>query len=63
MSLRDWLQSFNSSKSSKSLLDFRSFDSCSAPTTSAASRLTRKRKSAYANDLGVNDPKQIKLGA
>ena len=33
----------------------------SAPTTSAASRLMSKRKSAAGNDFGVYDPKQVKL--
>ena len=57
MSLRDWLQSSNSSKSFESLQGFSSSASCSAPTTSAASRLMSKRKSADANDLGVDDQK------
>ena len=37
--------------------------SCSAPTTSAASRPTSKRKSADANDLVVDDAKQVRLRA
>ena len=63
MSLRDWLQSFNSSLSSESLQDFSSSTSCGAPTTSAASRTKSKRKPADANDLAVNDPKQVRLCA
>ena len=53
MSLRDWLQSFNSSESSESLQDLSSTASCSAPATSTASRPMSKRKSADPNDLGV----------
>ena len=35
----------------------------SAPTTAAARRLTSKRKSADANDLEVDDSKQVRLRA
>ena len=34
-----------------------------APTTSAAIRPTSKRKSADANDLGVDDPMQVRQRA
>ena len=37
--------------------------SYSAPTTSAVTRPTSIRKSADANDLGVDDPKQVRLRA
>ena len=40
-----------------------SFASCSALPTSAAGRPMSKRKSADVNDLGVDDPKQVRLGA
>ena len=63
MSLRDWLQSSNSSGSSESLQGLCSFASCSAPTAFAASRPMSKRKSAYSNHLGVDDPKQVRLRA
>ena len=63
MSLRDWLQSFNSSESSESLLGLSSSASCSAPAISAASRPMSKRKSADANDLVVDDPQQVRLRA
>ena len=63
MSLKDQLQSSNSSKSSDSLQDQRSSTSCSAPTTSAASKSMSKRKSADANDLGVDNPKRVRLHA
>ena len=63
MSLRDWLQSSNSIESSKGLQGLSSSASCSAPTTSAASRPMSKRKSADANDLGVDDPKPLRLRA
>ena len=36
---------------------------CSAPTTSAVNRHMTKRKSANANDLVVDDPKQVRLRA
>ena len=61
MSLRDWLQSSNSSESSESLQSLSSSASCSAPTTSVASRSMNKRKLADANDLVVGDPKQVSL--
>ena len=63
MSLRDWLQTSNSSESSESLQGFSLCASCSALTTSAADRPMSKRKSADANDLGVGNPKQIRLCA
>ena len=63
MSLRDWLHSSNLSESIVSLQGFSSCASCSAPTTSAARRPMSKRKSADANDLGVDDPKQVRLRA
>ena len=63
MSLRDWLQSHNSSENSESLQGLSSSASCGAPTTSAASRPMSKRKSADANDLGIYDPKQVRLRA
>ena len=55
------MQSSNSSESSKSVQGLSSSTSRSAPTTSAASRLMSKRKSAAGNDFGVYDPKQVKL--
>ena len=58
MSLRDWLQSSNSGERSQGL---SLSASCSAPTTSAASRPISKRKPADTNDLGVDDPKQVRL--
>ena len=61
MSLRDWLQSSNSSESSESLQGLSSSASCSAPTISAANMPMSKRKSADANDLGVDDSKQVRL--
>ena len=63
MTLRFWLQSSNSSESSESLQGLSSSASSSTPTTSAASRPMSKRKSADANDLGVDDPKQVRLRA
>ena len=63
MSLRDWLQSSNSSKSSESLQGLSWSVSCSAPTTSIGSMPMSKQKSADANDLGVDDPKQVRLRA
>ena len=60
MIMRDSLKSSNSSESSESLQGLISSASCSA-STSAASRLMSKRKSADANDLGVDDPKQVRL--
>ena len=63
MSLRDWLKSSNLSESSESLQDLSSSASCSAPTTSAASRPTSKRKSTDTNDLRVDDSKQVRLRA
>ena len=63
MSFRDWLQSSRSSESSESLQGLSSSGSCSAPRTSAASRLISKRKFADANDLVVDDPKQVRLRA
>ena len=63
MSLRDWLQSSNSSESSKSLQGLSSSASCSAPTSSVASKPMSKRKSDDANDLVVDDPKQVRLRA
>ena len=56
MSLKDWLQSSNSSKSSENLQGISLSASCSAPTTSAASRPMSKRKSD-ANDFGFDDQK------
>ena len=47
----------------KSLQSLRSSDRCSAPTTSAANRPMKTRKSADANDLGVDDGKQVRLRA
>ena len=61
MSLKDWLQSSILSESSESLLSLNSSASCSAPLTYAASRPMSKRKSADAEDLGVDDPKQVRL--
>ena len=63
MSLRDCLHSSNSSKSFESLQGLSSLASCSAPTTSGASRQMSKRKSADANDSGVDDPKQVRVRA
>ena len=60
MSLRDCLKSSNSSESSEILQGLSSFASCSAPTTSTASRPMSKRKSVDANDLGVDDPEQVR---
>ena len=60
MNLRFRLQSSNSSESSESLQGLSSCASCSAPT-SAASRPMNKRKSADANNLGVDDQKQVWL--
>ena len=57
------MQSFDSSESSESLQGLSSYASCSAPTTSAASRPMSKQKSADANDLGVDDPKRVRLRA
>ena len=59
MRLRDQLQSCNSSENSVSLQGLSSSACCSAPTTSAASRPMSKQKFADANDLGVDDPKQV----
>ena len=59
MSLRDWLRSSNSSESADASLSA----SCRAPTTFASNRPKTKRKSADANDLGVDDPKQVRLRA
>ena len=61
MSFRDWFQSSDSSESFESVQGFSSSASCSAPATSAASRPMSKRKSADANDLRVDDPKQVRL--
>ena len=61
--LKNWLQSFDSSESSESLQDLSSSASCIALITSAASRPISKRKSADANHLGVDDPKQIRQRA
>ena len=63
MSLRDWLQSSNSSESTESLQGLSSSASCSAPTSSVASKPMSKRKSPDANDLVVDDPKQVRLRA
>ena len=63
MSLRVWLQSSISIESSESLQGSCSSASCSAPTTSAASKPISKRKSADADDLGVDDTKQVRLPA
>ena len=63
MSLREWLQGSNLSESSESLQGLSSAASCCAPTTSATSRPMSERKSADANDLGVDDPKQVWLRA
>ena len=63
MSLRHWLQSSNSSESFESLQDLSSSASCSAPTTSVASVPMSKRKYPDANDLVVDDPKQVRLRA
>ena len=63
MRLRDQLQSCNSSENSVSLQGLSSSACCSAPTTSAASRPMSKQKFADANDLGVDDPKQVRLRA
>ena len=60
-SLRDWFQNSNSRENSESLQDLSSSASCSAPTTSAASMPMSKQKSAGANDLRVDDPKQVRL--
>ena len=53
----------NSSESPESLQGLSSSPCCSAPTTSAASRPMSKRKSANANDLGVDGSKQVRLHA
>ena len=58
MSLRDWLQSSYSSESSKV---FKVLARLLA--TSASSGPMGKQKSADANDLGVDDPKQGRLRA
>ena len=63
MSMRNWLQSTNLSESSESLQGISSSACCSARTTSAASRHMNKRKCADGNDLGVDDPQQIRLRA
>ena len=63
MSLGDWLQISNSIESSESLRGLSSSATCSAPTTTAASRSMSKRRSADANDLVVDDPKQVRLRA
>ena len=63
MSLGDWLQSSNSGESSESLQGLSSSASCSASTTCVASKPMSKRKSADANDLVVDDPKQVRLRA
>ena len=63
MRSRDWLQSSNLSESFESLQGLSSSASCSAPTTSAANRPMSKRKSADANNLGVDDLKQVRLRA
>ena len=63
MILENWLQRANSSESSDSLQGLGSSASGSAPTASAASRPTSKRKSADANDLGDDDPKRVRLRA
>ena len=49
--------------SSESLQGLSSSASCSAPTTSAASRPKSKQKSTDCDDLGVDDPKQVRLSA
>ena len=61
MSLIDWSQSSNFSESFENLLGLSLSANCSASTTSAASRSMSKRKSADAHDLGVDDPKQVRL--
>ena len=58
MSLRDWWQSSNSSESLQGL---GSSAGCIPPTTSAASRPMSKRRSADANNLGLDNPKQVRL--
>ena len=63
MSLKGWLQSSDSSESSETLQGFSWSASCSARTTSAGSRPMRKRNSADANDLKVDDPNQVRLRA
>ena len=57
------MQSSNSSESFESFQGLSSSASCSAPTTSVASRPTTKRKTADANDLGVDESKQVRLRA
>ena len=61
MNLSNWSQSSDSSESSENWQNLSSSASCSAPTTSAASRPTSKRKSANADNLGVDGPKQVRL--
>ena len=63
VSLRDRLQNSNSSERSESLQGLSLSASCSAPATYAAGRPMSKRKSADANDLRVDDPKQVRLWA
>ena len=50
-------------KSYENLQGLGSSASCSVPTISASSRLMSKRKSPDANDLRVDDPKQVGLRA
>ena len=57
------VESFNSSESSESLQGLSSSASCSALSASAANRPMSKRKSADADDLRVDDRKQVRLRA
>ena len=61
MSLGNRLLGSDWRESSESLKDLSSSASCSVPTTSAASKPMSKRKSPDANDLGIDDLKQVKL--
>ena len=63
MSLRDRLQSSNLSENSENLQGLSSSISCSARATSGASSSISKLKSSDANDLGVEDPKKVRLRA
>ena len=57
------MQRANSRKSSDCLQGLSSSASCSGPTTSAASRPASKRQSVDVNNLGVDDPKQVRQRA
>ena len=63
MSVRNWLQSSNSNESSESLQGLSSSACSSTPIIFTASKPISKRKSANANDLGVDHPKHVSLRA